>query len=252
MLEGIKSCSDAMLSLQASLETVANNIANANTVGFKQDVGVTFSAVYNSAMASEGFLQAGGGGLIGDDLAYATMVNFKKGNLKKTDNPSHLSIVDQTGTNFFTVKSGDGILFTRNGEFRFDADGYLVTKEGLKVMGQKGAIKVDSPNFKIDKDGKVIVDDKEIDKILVTSFKDARYLKKVGNNNFQAYEASGAYTANKYGVAQGYIEGSNVEVVKEMVEMMNIQRTYEANQKILQTADQNLQKTVNEVGRVRG
>ena len=251
MLEGIKNCSEAMLSLQSSLDTVANNIANANTAGFKQDVGVTFSAVYNSAMANEGFLQAGGAEMLGNDLGYATMVNFKVGNMKKTDNPSHLSIVDQTGTNFFTVKSEDGILFTRNGEFRFDSEGYLVTKEGLKILGQNGPIKVTSPNFKIDKDGKVLVDDKEVDKILVTSFKDPRYLKKVGNNNFQAYDAAGAYTANKYGIAQGYIESSNVEVVREMVEMMNIQRTYEANQKILQTADQNLSKAI-EVGRSKG
>lgn len=251
MLEGIKSCSEAMLSLQSNLETVANNIANANTAGFKQDVGVTFSAVYNSAMANEGFLQAGGAEMLGNDLGYATMVKFKAGNLKKTDNPSHLSIVDQTGTSFFTVKSEDGILFTRNGEFRFDNEGYLVTKEGFKILGQNGAIKITSPNFKIDKDGKVLVDDKEVDKILVTSFKDPRYLKKIGNNNFQAYDAAGAYTASKYGIAQGYIESSNVEVVREMVEMMNIQRTYEANQKILQTADQNLSKAI-EVGRSKG
>lgn len=252
MLEGIKQSSDAMLSLQANLETVANNIANANTAGFKQDVGVTFSAVYNSAMANAGFLQAGGAESMGDDLGYATMVNFKTGALKKTDNPSHLAIVDDKGVNFFTLKSEDGILFTRNGEFRFNSEGYLTTKEGLKVMGQHGAIKINSPNFKIDKDGVVFVDEKEVDKILITSFKDVKYLKKIGNNNFQAYDAAGAHVANKYGIAQGYIETSNVNALKEMVEMMQIMRTYEANQKMLQNADQSLSKTVNEVGRVRG
>lgn len=252
MLESFKQCSDAMQALQTNLEGVANNIANANTFGFKQDVGIVFSAVYNSALANNGFVFAGGAEKVGDDLSFGSLVNFKTGTSKKTENPAHLSIIDEAGNNFFTLKSEDGILFTRNGEFRFNSEGYLVTKEGLKVLGHKGAIKATSADYKVDNAGRVLVDGKEIDKILVTAFKDTRYLKKMGNNNFQAFDDAGAYASSKYGLAQGYLEGSNVNVLKEMVEMMNIMRTYEANQKILQTADQNLSKTVNEVGRLRG
>ncbi|MFH1453566.1 MAG: flagellar hook-basal body complex protein [Armatimonadota bacterium] len=251
MLDGVKKCSEAMLGLQANLEVVANNIANANTAGFKKDEGIVFSAIYNSAMANEGFMPVGGAEKLGEELSYGTMVNFKPGSLKKTDNIANLSIVDSDGKNFFTLQAEDGVLFTRSGDFKFDSDGYLTTKEGIKVMGQNGAIRATSPDFKVTKEGKIVVDGKEVDSLLITSFKDARYLKKAGNNNFQAYEKAGAHVASKYNIAQGYIESANVNVLKEMVEMMNIMRSYEANQKILQTADQNLQKSI-DISRIRG
>jgi flagellar basal-body rod protein FlgG len=125
-----------------------------------------------------------------------------------------------------------------------------VTKEGNPVLGQKGLIVLGDGDFSVAADGTVSQNGEVVDKLLIAEFADTTVLKKYGNNLLQADEDA-QVTEFTGEVMQGYLEQSNVNIVKEMVDMITVQRTYEANQKVLKAMDGTLEKAVNEVGAVR-
>ncbi|MCL5774046.1 MAG: flagellar hook-basal body protein [Firmicutes bacterium] len=256
MLEGMKMATQGMLAMMAKQDVVANNLANVGTTGYRKDTLLvsSFNDVLNKEMGftgtdtQGGYMPVGGGIESSGGLFTQTATHYAQGSLKATDNNFDLAL-DDNGKGFFTIQSPDGIKFTRNGAFRLSTTGYLITADGSFVLGQKGPIKVKGTDFKVNNDGEVIVGDKGIDKLLITSFADTRVLQKVGAANFVA--SSGGAVSGDCKIQQGYLEMANVNAVKEMVDMMTIMRAYEANQKILQTQDQMLGKSTNEVGRVK-
>lgn len=254
LLDGIKKSAEAMLAMQTNLEILANNIANANTPGFCREIGIitSFSDILGDELASQGWHQVSSGTGTNPTLLQTSVTCFGKGKLKKTDNPANFAIEDRDGKRFFTIQTPEGVRFTRNGSFKFDPAGYLVTQDGFKVLGSNGPIKITDSDFKVLPSGKIVIKGKEVNSFLITTFDNPRQLKKVGDSNFAASTESGAKVAKDYYVRQNYIEMANVNVIKSMVDMMNIMRTFEANQKILQAEDQALGKAVNETGRVRG
>ena len=126
----------------------------------------------------------------------------------------------------------------------------LVTSEGYAVLGENGPIVLQEGEFTVSEDGTIAQDGEIIDKLLITEFQDTSALRKHGNNLVRVVE--GAVATEFTGtVQQGFIELSNVNIVREMVDMITVMRLYEANQKMLQAMDGTLEKAVNQVGTVR-
>jgi flagellar basal-body rod protein FlgG len=191
--------------------------------------------------------------------------------MKQTENDFDIAL---EGRGFLTVQTPQGERLTRNGAFLVNSDGYLVTKSGDFVLGETGPIKLKKNNFVIDEDGTVwqnstfAADDKRlvsqaenqwenierVDRLKLVDVKRERYMQKQGNSYWRTTDESG--DAQIIGpdvrpkVRQGFLEGANVNAVQEMVEMIEVNRAYDANQKTIQTEDALIGKLWNEVVRV--
>jgi flagellar basal-body rod protein FlgF len=191
-------------------------------------------------------------GVIGN-LSYGVHVDqvytdFTQGDANKTGNPLDLAL---QGTGFFAIETPQGEQYTRNGEFTLNSQGYLTTKEGYKVLGQQGPIQVSGSSVLINEQGQIFDGKNEIDTLKLVDFKDYKLLQKTGDTLYKDLSGNGDNMKKAVGlVEQGYTEGSNVNSVKQMVEMITVLRSYEANQKIIKTHDELLDKAVNEIGRI--
>ncbi len=258
MLKGLYTAYTGMIQEQQRMDNLANNLANADTTGFKKE-GLTsqsFDAVLVDKIRddSEYFYarrigQANPGVKIGESY-----VDFSEGSFQVTDVPYDLAL---GGKGFFTVrytnKSGETrTMYTRDGNFQMTTDGSIVTTDADPVLGKDGKpIKIDpTKDFTVDQEGYIIQDGKNVAQLQITDFDDYDYLEHFGENYF--YPVDGAKMRDaKCQVFQGYLETSNVQVVSEMVEMISVSRQYEANQKVIQTYDTSLQ-TSTQLGRLNG
>ena len=252
MLDGMTMATQGMVNMSLRQDVIANNLANVGTAGFRKDdlMVSSFSKVMKHQLGKEaGFMQCGEG-VDSDGALYSTNITHQaQGSLKETGNTFDLAL-DDNGAGFFTIQTPEGIKFSRNGSFRLSTSGYLVTQDGSFVMGHKGPIKMSGNNFTVNNEGVISVDGQEMDKLLITTFDDRKGLSKSGDNNFTA--SSGARVFTGFQLKQGFIEMSNVNAIKEMVDMITVMRAFEANQKVLQAQAQALQKSTSEVGRVKG
>ena len=227
--------------LQKRQENTGANIANTNTPGYKfQDVIQTTAknhTMINHTGKVEDKIQLGKWtfGAEVDGLVQ----NFDQGTLMQTEDPIDFAI---NGRGFFTLALNDGTrAYTRNGNFILDEENKLVTMEGNEVLGI-GLDGNPAPLY-LSQDGII----RDGAKPLITDFEDNTQLSRIGQTS---------YTSNSQGtrveeeVAQGYLEMSNVIIADEMVKLIEIAREFEANQKLLHTSDETLNKAVNEVGRV--
>jgi flagellar basal-body rod protein FlgG len=151
------------------------------------------------------------------------------------------------------VPAGNGEFreaYTRDGAFALNAGGQLVTKDGYFVMGENGLITLQTDDFNILDDGSIIVNGELVDRLLIRNFENSEALRKVGSNLVERTEQTQELEFNGI-VKQGYVERSNVNAINEMINMITVMRSYEANQKILQAQDGTLEKAVNEIGVVR-
>lgn len=257
MVRGLYTSYTGMLNQQYRLDTITNNLANAATTGYKSE-GVT-SRAFDSVLAikikdgSENYVNRQIGSLNLGVKIGENYTDYEQGAFKTTDNTYDLAL---EGNGFFSIsftsKSGaTSTLYTRDGEFTVDAQGALRTKEGDFVLGEGGEISIptEATSVSIDTQGNVTADGVFIDKLLITDFEDYDYLKKYGENLYIATDGA-TEIDSVASVRQGYLEASNVNVVEQMVDMINISRAYESNQKVMQAIDETLDKAVNQVGRV--
>lgn len=223
------------------LETVANNLANVNTTGFKKDFlsalaePVPPSDTTPDITESRPFTSA-------QNFVYPVMgereIDLSQGALIKTDNPLDVAI---EGKGFFTIEVNGKIFYTRDGHFEIDKNGYLVNQNGYKVLGKNGLIKIGRKaisQLKIAKDGSIYVGSKKIAQLRVVALKN---LRKVGENLF-----SGVPTiTNNYSIIQGFLEGSNVNPVREMVELIKTTRIYQSYANAIKSIDEDNSKLIN-------
>lgn len=254
MIRGIYTSSAGMQVEALRQEAIANNLANLNTTGFKKDM-ATISARENMHLkrtnnpASAGPMAAttkvGLGDLGTGVLLDRFYKNFEQGDLHQTENPLDVAL---QGEGFFTVENPDGEkLYTRAGDFTRDGQSRLADKDGRLVMGQSGPISLPDGKFQVGEDGTVSVDGRILDKLAIVKFADPdNQLAKIGDTLFRAQPDATPEEAAP-SVAQGMLEGANVNSVREMVEMIACLRQYEANQHALTSQDETLQKAVNEV-----
>jgi len=173
--------------------------------------------------------------------------NFTQGNMMETGNNLDIAL---SGDGFFKVQTDNGTRYTRDGSFKIDNNGTLVTNEGYPVLGTNGAINIGQNQFTIDEQGNVFLNGQRSNSLDIVTVNNEEYLRKEGGSLYTLAEGAtaeeGAFTGE---VLSGYLESSNVESIKEMVEMISTMRNYESNQKVVQAYDGILEKAVNEIAR---
>lgn len=244
-----------MVAQQLNLDVISNNLANANTTGFKHQRAEFQDLIYQTVQA--GGTSAGQNLRTPGGIQYglgatnsATANDFAQGASLNTNNPLDIMIV---GEGFFRVLRPDGTFgYTRDGSFKRDANGVLVTSAGYPLQPPI-TIPANAVSVTISKDGTVDAkiagqnDLQRIEQITLAVFPNAAGLTRVGGNIWTESAASGApnvvlpETDGAGGIMAGYLEGSNVSVVEEMVRMISAQRAYEINSKAIQTSDDMLQ-----------
>ena len=244
------------LACEKRLQIISNNLANANTVGFKMDRG-SFKQVETADLA----VQGAGNAINLESQAHLFWSSFNvytdhsSGPLKKTGNDFDLAL---EGDGFFCVQTPNGVHYTRKGDFTLNAEGVLVTGNGWPVLGEGGEITVmssENPNqyakFAVDEQGNVSVDGKQVDTLRIVDIAERSRLTKAGDTVFKPPAAgSGEAKAENFRVSQGFIELSNVDAVKMMTEMIEVLRGYESYQKVIQAADDADSKAINQVGTI--
>jgi len=281
LIRGWYTGASGMRAQQWRLDTVANNLSNVDTDGYKRDV-ASFKAFPELLLRRQDddgvylhpFGSSDAAPIIGK-LGMGVELNelytsFEQGAFKETTNDFDVAL---DGKGFFSVATPYGERYTRNGSFILGMEGFLLTKEGYPVLGENGPIRVKANNFQIDKDGGVWInaaypDDPEVmvgresnlwenpvllDVLKIVEFELDRYLEKQGSSLYRESQTSGPAMIMPEGgrprVFQGFIEASNVDPVVEMVQMIEVNRAYEANQKVIQTEEAMLGTLINQAAK---
>lgn len=256
MIRSLYTAASGMEAQELKMDTISNNLANASTTGFKKNR-AEFEDVLSETLRPAGAPDARGNAppsplQVGLGVkAAGTQRTFRQGDMIGTQNPLDVAI---EGVGFFRVQRANGDqAFTRAGNFRVDALGRLATAQG-ELVTPEITVPPDATAFDISNDGKVTARvpgrdaPQELGQLELTLFTNPAGLQALGQNLFSATPASGAPTPVRPGelgagrLSQGYLEGSNVKAVEEMVELISTQRAYELNSRVIQTADQMLQK----------
>ncbi len=267
---------------QNRLDVISNNLANAVTTGFKreQSVDKAFPNLlirqmsshqvkfpYNITPSVGSIDKSPVVGLLGTGVEQNEIFTvFTQGALEETGNAFDIAL---SGKGFFAVDTPNGERYTRNGNFIIGNGNILMTKEGYPLLGEEGYIRVQRNNFKVNEQGEILVnadlrdpvedfvDTREnkweasivLDSIRVVEFDYERYLKKQGDSLYATNEYAGEGVElteeDRPRFAQGYLEASNVEPIRQMVEMIEVNRAYEAGQKVVQSADQSTDRLLN-------
>jgi flagellar basal-body rod protein FlgG len=256
MLRSLYTSATGMDAQQLRMDTIANNLANVSTTGFKK-VRAEFEDLLSDTLRGAGAPDARGGGepaplQVGLGVRTgSTSRSFGQGDISATNNPLDVAI---EGAGFFRVQKPSGeYAYTRAGNFRVDATGRLVTAHG-EIVEPGITVPQDVTQLTIQADGTVqvltarSVDPVTLGQIELDVFPNPGGLSATGSNLFQETAASGSPVRVRPGeqgagtLSQGYLEGANVKAVEEMIDMIATQRAYELNSKVIQTADQMLQR----------
>lgn len=254
MIRALRTAATGMRSQQMNVDTIANNLANVNTTGFKRSRMDFQDLIYQKARPAgtptadrqvPAGLQVGLGVRAADSQKI-----FIQGAFEETSNPLDLAI---EGEGFFQVSLPDGTLgYTRDGTFKRDAEGNLVTSDGYPLEPAI-VIPADATLISITADGTVSAqvpgqeEQQVLGEVSLANFSNPTGLESMGRNLYKRTAASGEPVQGSAGEAgfgtllQGFVEKSNVDVVEEMVNMIAAQRAYEINSKVIQGADQMLQ-----------
>jgi len=257
-MKAMWSAASGMKNLQLKIDTISNNLANVNTIGFKNQRVEFKDIMYENLSTSDRLEEEGkpvpieiGHGV----MISATLRNFSTGNLQQTENPTDLAI---NGDHFFKIVDNNGnTRYTKDGSFKIattEEGAQLVTSDGYYVQGIDGnvilgenvsEIKIDSDGFvQVKRDG--IQEYEAIGQLSLSKFVNPAGLEAIGKNLFKETGASGVaiegvQEGDQTEVWQGFVENSNVQIVDEMINLITAQRAYEINSKSIQTADSMLE-----------
>jgi flagellar basal-body rod protein FlgF len=276
--KGIFTALSGAMAQTLKMDTIANNIANVNTAGFKRDqqtfaeyltaiekeqqviqvprVPASIESFYDMSGGDKGFVDSSG-----------TYTNFEQGSLKTTGGKLDVAL---DGPGFFEISTPQGVRLTRAGNFTIDGNGQLVNKDGHAVL-LEGAANESTPGGEanleertvqfsgrdqvyISDAGEVFDGETKMGKLSVLNVLNPESLQKVGNNNydFKPNMAPQVVTIAQPSLKQGYIETSNVNIIHEMTDMIMAQRVFEGTQKAIQVYDQMADKLINQVGNTKG
>lgn len=278
MIRGIYNSASGMIAQQARIDVISNNLANVDKTAFKRDLTIfkAFPDMLIRRINEDGLGITPAGSY--DTMPYVgklgtgvevneVFTQFTQGSLQRTENHFDLAL---EGRGFFTVQTERGERYTRNGSFTINQEGILVNHLGYPVLGENGTIRVQKNNFMINERGEITVnaalslepedvvgltdnsweEPVVIDRLKLVDFENIREIKKEGDSLFRETEFSGPpLPPENVKVLQGFLEKSNVNIVREMVDMIEVQRSYEANQKSILAHDQALGRLINEVAR---
>lgn len=227
--------------LQRHMSMIANNVANMNTTAFKGEKMMFVEHLVRSR---------GGERILGEKLAYvrdiATMRDVTEGPLVQTGNPLDVAI---HGNGYFVLETEDGERYTRNGNFRLDEQGQLVTQHGHKVLSDGGQPFFFGPtdtDITIARDGTVSTADGEVGKLRIAAFDNEQEVRIVAGGLLSSEAAP--TNVERIDVVQGALEGSNVEPVVEMARMIEVHRAYEGVKSLIEREDDRIKKMVRDMG----
>ena len=257
MVKGLYTSATGMINEQRRVDVLANNLANSSTTGFKAE-GATSEAfhdvlAYKIKDTSEPFAARSLGDMNLGVKIGETYTDYSEGSFVTTNNDYDMALA---GKGFFAIeftsKNGEvSTKYTRAGDFIVNTAGELVNRNGDYVLDTEGNhIKLDPlADVGVGLDGTLYQNGNEVAKIQIQDFEDYNYLKKYGETYFEPVEGATLIdsTASVY---NGMIEASNVQTVKEMVNLINYQRAYETNQKMIQAHNETLDIAVNQLGKV--
>ncbi len=264
-----------MLAQQVRFDGISNNLANANTTGYKRDVAVhkavpelLLRRLHDDGVVKLPFSDGNFAsidkapvvGKLGTGVEFNELFTIhEQGSLRQTAAPLDLAL---NGDGFFVVDTPEGAQLTRDGHFTRNSDGIIVNNDGHAVLGQSGApLELKEHNFRIDQQGRVYVnralqgnpqdlvgvsenrweDEILLDQLQIVDVPRRRYLQKAGNNLWRTTFDSGDYEQlqpGSYRVSQGFVETANVNPIQELVSLIEVNRAYEANQRVIQAHDE--------------
>jgi flagellar basal-body rod protein FlgF len=278
LLRGFYTAASGMMAQQRRIEMWTNNIANANTPGYKSDQAAlrAFPELLLSRLdkatvptkTPRSFpLQPTIGSINTGVYMQELIPNFRQGDIKETGQPTDIALINGTlpvdaetgkeGTLFFVVQNENGdIRYTRNGNFTLNPQGFLTTNDGWYVLDENGwRIELPSTNFAVNADGTIVANNNRIARINIAFAANPNTLVKEGNGLFRSENGvlpSALGNPNiTYTLKQGFLERANVDLNRAMTEMLSAYRAFEANQKIVQAYDRSMDKAVNEIGRLK-
>ena len=242
MIKGIYSAASGMIPRMLKQESIANNLANVNTPGYKRESVFLrqLSGAQIRASQTESEWQT--------PMVDKIYTDFSEGSLEYTGEPLNFAI---DGSGFFAVETPQGEAFTRSGDFHLDPNGVLVTSDGLPVLSSAGQIAPGQGELSISVDGTIRIDGDEFGKLRLVDFEKPYQLEKMAAGIYRPLPDANQTDLEFTYVRQGYLEKSNVDIVREMVDMIDSYRNYESDQKAIQILDSTVDKAVNQVGRVR-
>ncbi|MCT4596748.1 MAG: flagellar hook-basal body protein [Vallitalea sp.] len=268
MMRSLYTAASGMKTQQMSVDTISNNLANVNTTGYKKER-LEFKSLLYETMAKAGIDKEGNGKPVSLQVGHGvkpvgTVRSYTIGTLQKTDNPLDFAI---TGAGFFAIKGqGDGQVYTKDGSFKIalvEDRQMLITSEGYQVLDTNDEpiyfdSNVDIKKLKINGDGSFSYmqnDNQPVQlepRLKVVQFRNVNGLEALGSNLLRATTSSGEAISEddddeivKSKIVQGTLEGSNVQVVEEMVNLIVAQRAYEVSSKAIQTSDDMLSQANN-------
>lgn len=264
MVRALYTAASGMTAQQLNVDTISNNLANVNTVGYKKETTNFKSLLYTNLRGprEEVTDTTTTANQVGHGVrALANSRNYSGGTLQQTENPTDIAIV---GEGFFAIDHNGEEVYTRDGSFRFsmleDEGAYaLVTSDGHPVLSTEDesiiiGSEVSVENLVIGQDGSVYYLDEEgirmdVAQIKIVQFANRAGLEAIGSNLYEATPASGEAmleadddALSKSMLRTGYLEGSNVQIAEEMVNLIIAQRAYEINSTAIKTADDMMQQ----------
>ncbi len=257
MIKGLYTAYTGMINEQNRMDTLANNLANVDTTGFKKE-GATSQAFgdilkYEIKDKSEYYLTKRMGATNPGVRIGENYTNWDEGSYHETKNTFDVAL---SGSGFFPIeftnKAGEtAVKYTRDGSFTLNTKGELVTKDGDFVLDEDGHHIVMDPNASasINIMGEIYQNDVYVANLGAVDFEDYNYLEHYGENLWQPVAGAAPVPADVR-FYSGYLEQSNVNTVEEMVNMIAIQRQYESNQKVITTLDRTLQIAANDLGKL--
>lgn len=234
------------------LDRIALNLANVSTPGYRREVaGVSRTPVmpFASQVEAGTTLAAASGAAalpnIGAHIAPLTVADTRAGTLRATGQSLHLAL---TGQEFFEVATETGPAYTRNGEFRLDTRGRLVTSSGHAVMGRGGEIVLTTPNPTIDSTGVIREGGNVVGQLKLVTFADSKSLRRLGDGLWAQGQGMTLAQDTTQGIRQGYLENSNVSSLTEMSQLVETMRHFESLQRMTQAYDEMVGQAIRKLG----
>ncbi|MEN8258385.1 MAG: flagellar basal-body rod protein FlgF [Thermodesulfobacteriota bacterium] len=233
---GLVESAETMLAQTRRLNQITNNLANVDTAGYKKEDITFWEMLYKTDHQRP---------RVGKAIHDVT--DMQPGAIEETGNSLDFAI---GGNGFFKIQTPGGVRYTRAGQFLANNEGQLITPNGHLVLGDGGPILVDGEKISVDDKGSISVDNQQVGVLAIVTFANLADLEKQGQNLFAISGESQEEPAQNFSVKQGYLEKSNVSTMKELTAMIDINRAYQTQQRLVRTIDDMDDKAISRVGRL--
>lgn len=227
------------MTLRREMDVIANNLANMNTIGYKEETPVFEEFIMPTAKQDSADSTLS---FVNDIGMYRNMAD---GGLTTTDNALDFAL---SGAGYFQVENEDGTFYTRNGHFQLNAQGQLSTPNGDLVLSDGGApisFTADDGAIVVASDGTISTDNGQRGKLAVVTFENPREMRKIGSNLLQTGEEG--QPAKATAIVQGALEASNVNAIEQMTSMIEVLRSYTSANKMIETAEDMKRKAISTI-----